>query len=240
LKVLFSILLSFTVFSCFAQQDGDITISGRAVDRNGNNTLVSIMVVNQQSGTGTFAGTNGAFSITAKRKDTIMITARDCAIKKLCFRDSAYKTRYSILVKLDTIHYELNDVYIHPTASLPEIHKSIDNLGVKQTDTYKTVDITSPITALYERFSRIEQSKRKVAAMEDDDARRAVLKDLFHLYIKYDIINLSDKDFDNFIDFCNFSDDFMQRATDYELVMAVKQRYQRFNRASGNDYYNKK
>jgi hypothetical protein len=239
LKLAVTITLSFFAGLCFAQT-GDITINGHAVDRNGNNTLVNVMVVNQHSGTGTFANNMGIFSITAQRSDTIMVTARDCAIKKLCFRDSTNKNRFTVLIKLDTIHYELNDVYIHPSATLPEIHKSINDLGVKQTDTYKTVDITSPITALYERFSRLEQSKRKVAAMEDDDARRKVLKDLFHLYIKYDIINLSDKDFDNFIDFCNFSDEFIKQASDYELVMAVKQKYQRFGRNYGNDYYNKK
>jgi hypothetical protein len=239
LKTFLYILFSFSAGLCIAQ-GGDITINGHAVDRNGNSTLVNVMVVNQHSGTGLFANTMGMFMITAQRSDTIMITARDCAVKKICFRDSVNKDKYNVLVKLDTIRFELNDVYIHPAATLPEIHKSIDNLGVKQTNTYKTVDISSPITALYERFSKLERSKRKVAEMEDNDARRQVLKDLFHLYIKYDIINLSDNDFDNFLDYCNFSDEFIKQASDYELVMAVKQRYQQFSRKNGSDYYNKK
>jgi hypothetical protein len=227
---------SFFIFH-FLYAQPEVTIRGRAVDRNGNATLVHIMVVNQRSGLGTFANSDGSFSMSFQRADTIMITARDCGIKKLCFRDSSARNRFTILVYLDSLHYELNEVYIHPTPTLPEIHKNIDNLGVQNTDTYKSADIMSPITLLYERFSRIEQSKRKVAEMENEQARRQVLKDLFHLYIKYDIINLSDKDFDDFIDFLHISDEFLKQSTDYELVMYIKQRYQRYLRDFGKEYY---
>lgn len=218
----------------------EINVKGQVVGRNGHNTLFNIMVVNQQSGTGTFAAADGKFSIKAQRSDTIMITARDCAIKKICFRDSLSKNNFTVTVKLDSLHYELSDVYVHPQPSLPQIHKDIKELGnVPNTDTYKDVSLMSPISLLYERFSRIEQSKRKVAQMEDNEKKSQVLKDLLHLYIKYDIINLDDKTFDDFIDYCNFSDSFIKSATDYELIMVVKQKYQVYMRLKGSDYYSK-
>lgn len=218
----------------------DISISGRVTDRNGYSTLFNIMVVDQQSGSGTFASANGTFTIKIQRKDTIMITARDCAIKKICFRDSISKTYFNITVKLDSLHYELSDVYVRPQRNLPEIHKDISTLGeIPNTDTYKSVSLMNPISLLYERFSKIEQSKRKVAKMEDEEKKKQILKDLLHLYIKYDIINLDDKAFDDFIDYCNFSDAFIKQATDYELIMVIKQRYQSYLRVKGNDYYNK-
>jgi len=237
LKTLLSILFSTLIGTAMAQT---ITVSGRVTDPAGRNTLINIMVVNQQSGNGTFAGAGGAFTITANRTDTIMITARDYAIKKICFRDSAGKSRYTVLVKLDSLHYQLPDVYVHPQRSLPEIDKDKSTLGqIPSTNINKEITATSPITALYERFSRIEQSKRKVAQLEDEEKRREILKDLFHLYIRNEIINLSDDAFDNFIDYCNFSDEFIKNATDYELIMAVKQKYDRYNRATSNDYYNR-
>jgi hypothetical protein len=217
-----------------------ITISGKVTDMAGHNTLINIMVINHESGNGTFAAYDGTFSIVANRTDTVMITARDFAIKKLCFRDSAVKAHYIVWVRLDSLHYELKEVFVHPLHTLPEIDKEKNTLGqVRNTDTYKNVGALSPITMLYERFSRIEQSKRKVAELEDEQKKRDVLKDLFHLYIKYDIINLSNDAFDNFIDYCNFSGEFVKNATDYELIMAVKQKYDRYIRATSNDYYNK-
>ena len=232
------ILLCTAATSATAQE---ITINGFVTDKSGQGSLLNIMVIDQQSGNGSFASANGTFTIKVQRKDTIMVTARDYAIKKICFRDSSVaKTEYTIKIRLDSLHFELIDVYIRPQASLPQIHKNIEDLGkVQNTDTYKDVAYTSPITLLYERFSRIEQSKRKVAQMEDDDNRRKVLKDLLHLYIKYDIIKLDDKSFDNFIDYCELSDEFIKKSTDYELIMAIKQKYQRYIRNYGTDYYNK-
>jgi len=235
--LLSSLFICCTVAFVTAQ---DITVNGHVTDKEGHTTLVNIMVVDQHSGNGTFAAANGVFTIKVQRTDTIMVTARDYAIKKLCFRDSANKSIFNIHVRLDSLHFELNDVYIHPQASLPEIHKEINNLGnVPNTDTYKDVAITSPITLLWERFSKIEQSKRKVAQMENEDNRRQVLKELLHLYIKNDIIKLDDKSFDDFIDYCKLSDEFIKSCTDYELVMAIKQRYQGFIRSHSTDYYNK-
>lgn len=237
MKHLLSIVFFATSLCGFAQ---DITINGHVTDRAGYNTLFNIMVVNQRSGDGTFADARGYFTIRAHRTDTIMITARDFGIKKLCFRDSAIKSTYTILVRLDSIHYELADVYVHPQKSLPEIHKDINSLGqIPNTDTYQDATIENPISLLYERFSRIEQSKRKVAQLEDEEKRREVLKDLLHLYIKYDIIKLDDAQFDNFIDYCNLSDDFIKNSTDYELIMAIKQRYESYMRTRGTDYYEK-
>jgi hypothetical protein len=219
----------------------DITVAGKVTDKKGHNTLMNIMVVDQRSANGTFAGANGEFTIKIQRTDTLMITARDFSVKKFCFRDSAVKNTYFVVVRLDSLHFELSDVYVHPQHNLPEIHKDIEDLNkIPNTDTYKDVSAMSPITLLYERFSRIEQSKRKVAQMEDDEKRRNVLKDLLHLYIKYDIIKLDDKSFDDFISYCNLPDDFIKQSTDYELIMAIKQKYQSYIRNYGKDYYNGK
>ncbi len=225
-------------YSLFGQSA--IMVNGKVVDRDGfSSSLVHTMIVDQNNGSGSFANSDGTFSISMQRNDTLLITARDYQIKKICFRDSLPKSSYRILVHLDSIHYELNEVTIHPTPNLKEIHKDINTLGIRNTDTYKDASLESPVTLLYERFSRIEQSKRKVAEMEDEDHRRQVLKDLFHLYIKYDIINLSDKDFDDFIDYLNLNDEFLRKSTDYELVMYIKQRYQSYMRDFGGDYNTK-
>jgi hypothetical protein len=238
LRLVFTFIVFSSSFIAVSAQTENITIHGRALDHNSKRVPINIMVVNQQTGTGTFANPDGSFSLSANRKDTIMITARDYSIKKICFRDSGTSSTYNIVVRLDSIHYDLAEVQIYPTRTLPQIHKDIDQLGnVPNTDTYKDVPFTSPITLLYERFSRIEQSKRKVAQMEDQERMRQVLKDLLHLYIKNDIINLSDKDFDRFIDYCNLPEDFIKQATDYELVMAIKQKYQLFQRQYSNDYH---
>ena len=139
------------------------------------------------------------------------------------------KQKDSLQLKDKTIYLQPIPVYVQK--KLTEIEKDLDKLRVRQTDLYKASDLlSSPITALYEAFSKIERSKRKVAVLENEDYKKSLLKDLFRIYIKADIINLSGEEFDNFIWYCNFSQSFIKNASQFELVMAIKERYEVFSK----------
>lgn len=234
MKALLTTALCFFVTLSFAQQDKAVTVSGKITDTHGSESLYQAVIVNARTSQGTFAQAGSTFTISALRTDTLLFSASGFAVKKVCLADSAPKDHYYINIKLDSLHYNLAEVRVYPTKSLREIDKNKDKLGdIENTDRYKnTHALSSPIEYLFERFNTMEQSKRKVAELEDEAARRQVLKDLFHLYIKNDIINLSDNDFDKFIDYLNFSDNFIRTATDYELLMAIKTRYEAFENAN--------
>jgi len=229
-KIIFIILFLFIKQTCLAQIEPAVRIKGKVVDDEGKDALYHIMIINQRSGTGTFAESDGIFNVQIQRTDTVLFNAMGYSIKKICFRDSAYRTEYNgLVIKLKKPEYNLENVNIVAVRKLDEIQQDIKKLGIKKTDTYQHfTGIESPITYLYERFSRIEQSKRKVAQLESEDRRREVLKDLFHLYIQYDIINLSDSQFDAFINYCNLSDSFIKNSTQYDLVMTIKKKYKDF------------
>ena len=217
-------------------QTENITIHGKAVNSKGMGGLYQVIVINQRTSTGLLADPNGRFIINSRKTDTILVTASGYGVKKICYRDSAAKSEFNLTVSLDSMHYTLGVVKVYPTKNLREIEDERHKLGdIPKTDKYQDINaIGSPIEFLYERFSRLEQSKRKVAQLEDDEARRQVLKELFHIYIRHDIINLSDNEFESFIDYCNFPDSFIKNATDYDLVMAIKTRYEQFEKS--HDY----
>jgi hypothetical protein len=226
----FSALAIHTV--CVAQANSPITVSGKAISAVNNQDLYQVVVVNQRTSEGTLARA-GVFSIQALQSDTILVSASGFSVKKFCFKDSIYKSRYTVTIHLDSLAVTLHEVHVYPMRSLTEIHKEENGLGdIPNTDTYKSVDAMSPITALYERFNRLERSKRKVAQMIDEEKKREVLKDLFHLYIKYDIIDLSEEQFDTFIDYLNLPDSYIKNSTDYELIMAIKYKYEAFQKAN--------
>jgi hypothetical protein len=226
----------FVISGAIYAQQKDITISGNAVNSNGLGGLYQVIVINQRTSTGMLAEPNGHFTINCQKTDTILVSASGFSVKKICFLDSVYKSVYTFTVVLDSMHYSLAEVKIYLTKSLREVNEERNSLGnIPKTDKYQDINaIGSPIEYLYERFSRLEQSKRKVAQLEDEERRREVLKELFQIYIRHDIINLTDTEFDNFIDYCNFTDNFIKNSTDYDLVMAIKARYEQFEKA--HDY----
>ncbi len=218
------------------RRDTTIIVSGKVI---GDNSIVfnRIMVINKTTGSGTYVGVEGDFSVSIKKTDTLMFAYTGYRTSKICFKDSADKAEYLIALKLDRLSYQLHEIAIYPIKQLSEIQKEINQLEArkKRVKQLEGVDaFQSPITALYERFSRMEQSKRKVAELENEAMKRDVLKDLFRIYIKYDIIDLSDDQFDDFITFCDLPDLFIMQATQYDLVEAIKRRYNKF--VELNDY----
>ena len=208
----------------------NITITGQVVDEN-NMNLTRVMVIDQFNGRGTFVGLDGKFSIVIPRKDTLMFAFTGYRTKKICFKDSVSNDQFFLLIKMSPLSYQLKEILIYPVKKLSEIQRQIDALSKFKAPVYQTSGLSSigsPITALYERFSKLEQSKRKVAELEQNDRKVAALKDLFRIYIKYDIIELTNDQFDDFITFCDLSDYYIIHASQFELVETIKAKYVSF------------
>jgi hypothetical protein len=146
-------------------------------------------------------------------------------------KDSLPKPSYHVTVYLRQLNVQLREVEILSPRTLAQIQKDIDKLGYRESDyRISQVDaLQSPITFLYQEFSRRERSKRLVAQLENEDRKRELLKELLQKYVEYDIINLSDESFDDFIDFCAVPDEVIKGLTQYEFLLYVKKKYELYS-----------
>ena len=76
---------------------------------------------------------------------------------------------------------------------------------------------------------RRERSKREVAEMRNEDRKRELLRELLHQYVEYDIINLGNESFDDFIDFCAVPDDVIKGLSQYDFLVYVKKKYELYS-----------
>ena len=144
------------------------------------------------------------------------------------------------MVRLKKLNITLHEVQVFSTRDLEAIEKDIQKLGYNKKD-YELSGInaiSSPITFLYEEFSRHEQLRRHNAELVNDDKRRNLLKELLTRYVADDIIDLSNDSFDHFVDFCNVSEEFMKTSTQYEFMVYIKRKYKYFSEL--HDYYREK
>jgi hypothetical protein len=88
--------------------------------------------------------------------------------------------------------------------------------------------IQSPITALYQAFSKTERNKRKIEEWKFQDSKREILKELLRTYVAYDVVNLTEEEFDDFIYFLNMDPDFLRTASEWELIEFIKGKYEHF------------
>jgi len=225
-----ALLLSILFYSSNSYSQTTIIITGKVYDKeNSKLPLTRLMIINKRTNNGSFASSEGKFSLTIFPSDTIIFSALGFKVRSICFKDSLKSGHSNFEIALSKLHFELKEVNVFANRSLSEIQKDIDKLGVNKS--YSTSGVNafeSPITALYERFSKFEKSKRKVADWENEDLKRDVLKDLFHLYVKHDVIDLKNEEFDAFIKYLNLNDEFIKNATQFELVMAIKGKYESF------------
>jgi hypothetical protein len=125
----------------------------------------------------------------------------------------------------------LQTVVIKPLKSVQQIKEERANLALKETHTVTGANVLqSPITALYERFSKKAQQREKIAGLIYVDQQRKVLKDLLRIYVAYEVIDLKDDEFDEFIVFLNISDDFLKTSSDIELIDFIRGKFEHFPR----------
>ncbi len=248
MKSLRNILFIFICIHCanvYAQPNSvvtssPITVRGRVYDKNDSSIYVAAIIINKRTSTGQTSGPGGIFTIAGLKSDTFLLTAGGYEVVRICFRDSLPKDVYQIRIGLQMKTTTLNAVSIYPVKDLGEIKKERDAIGKEQTrQTVGIVDaVSSPITFMYERFSRDGKSREAVAILENEDRKRDILKDLFRTYVRAGVIVMDETEFDSFINYLNLPESILKNASDYDLAVVIRQQYLRYRAAQDMHNHN--
>ncbi|MBI3509877.1 MAG: hypothetical protein HY064_04380 [Bacteroidetes bacterium] len=236
----------FIFFLCsevHAQNDTTrIVFKGRVYDVMDSSLKLMPIVVNHRTGSGQNAAAGGEFRIGGLKSDTFVISSGGYNPVRICFRDSVMRNEYSERIGLKMKANVMNSVVIYPAKDLSEIQKEREHIGAVQTRTTSGVTdaVESPITYLYERYSREGRSKEAVAMLENEDNKRDILKELFRTYNKSGVIDLQENEFDNFIDFINIPESFLKTASEYDLAVFIRQKFLQYRAAQNFHLHNQR
>ncbi len=225
------LFLLVCLLPCFARAQAPIGahITGRILFEDGTNRYDRVKIYNRRTGTFITPTSTGFFELYGYKVDTFIFVAQNYTPYNLCYKDSLRQMNYDITVTLHHLEVEMTPVTVTPDKTFDQIQETIDDLGVKNTDTYKNINsFQSPISALYEMFSKKENEKREVAKLENDDMRRRMLRELLKICVKSNLIDLPVSEFDAFIDYCNFTDVYLQHTSLYDLLSNIKAHYKYF------------
>jgi len=230
----FLLLVIFPAY-LYSQECKEVFVRGTVKDSTERKGFYNLMVVNKTSGKGVFGHADGSFTISAQEGDSIVLSITGySSVRFRVQSDGACKMSRAFFIK--QLSYQSNDVVVRPLKTLEQIKEERENLAFKETRTVTGINVLqSPITALYERFSKREKSKRLVAEMEHQDDINLVLKELLRVYVAYEIVDLSENEFIDFVNFLNISEDFLKIASDYELILFIKDKFEHY-RTLNNKY----
>ena len=229
------LLFVFQLFSCLLpilSEAQTIQIKGQVLDDTDVRIPVSAcIVVNMRTQQGMLADENGKFSINIYPTDTIAFRNIGYGLKFIRLKDSLITPGFNLIVQLKKQSYLVREIVIIPQRGLDSISKDIQKLGYDEGKyMLQGIDaLQSPITALYQLFSRRENSRREVAFMINEDERKKLLRELLHFYNTAGYIDLDADRYDRFINFCGINDAQLKTLTQYEMAVYIKRKLEIFN-----------
>jgi hypothetical protein len=214
--------------STFSQECPSILLIGKVMDTLRPQSFYNLMIVNNTTGKGVFGLPNGQFQLYVSDSDDITFSIR--GYTSIRYRVTADENCQSkALFYIEQKPQEIREVVVRPLKTLEQIKEERSALALRETRQVTGIAVLqSPITALYQAFSRKEKNKRIVAQKQYEDKQKAVVQELLRLYVAYEIIELDENSFDDFIAFLNVDEKFLKTASEMELITFIQDKFEHF------------
>jgi hypothetical protein len=222
------LLLLLLLPSAFNAQCEQVFISGKVLDTMRQQNFFNLMVINKTTGRGVFGQPNGHFSVYARPGDRIALSTKGYPVYEFIAKPDE-NCQCKVEAFVERLPQEVQEVIVRPLKTLEQIKEEREALALRETRTVTGVNVLqSPITALYQAFSKKEQNKRWIAEQQYKDDQRKIVQELLRLYVAFDIIELSESEFDEFITFLNLDEQFIKTASEMELILFIKDKYEHY------------
>lgn len=226
-----------------------IDLKGQIVNGFDKKPLSGAHIFNMNSVRGSITNSDGSFSIPTKVNDTIFLSYIGFQSVKIKITNDLLKgneleiSLYEQSEKLAEVNVKSTtlvgvleiDAKNVPTDKFTRIH--INGLpqtyetGTPRKKTYTSVvgAIFNPIDFLYGHFGKHPKQLKKLKQMKDKNEIREMLNDKVDRELMLEYLELSRAEFDELLDNCNYSDYFIQTASDVQVLEAFLECYESYN-----------
>lgn len=206
-----------------------VYVSGRVIDSLNPQMFYNVMIVDRSTGRGVFGQPDGSFSVYVASGDKLSISTKGYPIYEFIAKPDS-NCQYKVIAYIEKLPQEIKEVVIRPLKTLEQIKEERQALSLRETKLVSGIEVLqSPITALYQAFSKKEKNKVWIAEQTYKNDQRKVVKELLRVYVAYEIINLSEEEFDDFITFLNVDESFLKTASEMELIVFIKDKFEHFS-----------
>lgn len=221
-------LLLILAFNVQSQNCDKVLLTGKLVDSLRPQAFYNLMVINRNTGRGVFGQPNGTFSVYVSEGDSISLSCKGYEVFNLIVvadDNCQHKVAYYIEGKPQ----EIEEVIVKRIKSLEEIKEERSALAMRETRQVTGIEVLrSPITALYQAFSKKEKSKRTVAKWEFRDNQSKIVQELLRTYVAYKIVDLTEEQFEDFVIFLNIDETFLKTASEMDLIVFIQDKFEHY------------
>lgn len=226
--------LFFGLFSLTSALAQERLVLGTVLADSTNRPVNLARVVNFRTQYLTRSDVRGNFLISARPGDRLVVTCSTCDEQTVTV-DSAYadlvvRVRQFALPDSGTT---LAEVEVRGKTEA-EVKQEIKEF-LKEPTAQRTLNgdqilelASSPFTLLYEAFSKQAKARRRAAVMRQEERRRQLAEMRYNRLMVSQNTGLNGDELDRFMRFCPVPDEFVLRASEYELIERVKECYRRW------------
>ncbi len=237
-------LMSFSGL-CLAQTDTQdiISLSGTIVDETDAPVpYVTISVLNRN--VGVVSDAEGFFFLRFARQDTLELSTLGFEKHQLYLGDTATADNYDLNIRLSEKTYTLENITViaykdeeafkRAILALDEKDLPKETPKIRIPGSYdgprieKRAGPASPLSFLYDRFSKRARYEREARQAEQDYEYRKNLSSKYNRELVSKVTGLEDMQLDEFMAQCRLEDTFIEKSNEYEIILAINQCYEDF------------
>lgn len=250
-KILFALLL-FLSGSMIAQEAKDSlkvsVLKGQVIDSETKKALSASHILNLNSVEGTITNDMGNFEIVARANDTVIVSYLGYSSIKIKITNDLLKGN-ELLIALYEKSEEVKEIIIKSTKLIGVLEVDVKQVpkdkftrikinGVRQTyevPNSKKNDFISPLSSLfqpvdfvYKLFGDKPKQLKKLQKIKKQDNLRKIMAGKFDREIMMEYLEMDRNDLLKLISNCNYSDYFVKKASDLQMIEAVLDCYENY------------
>ena len=235
-----------------------VLIAGYVFEQANLDPIPHVNVYIKQSRRGTITNSSGYFILNARINDTIVFSSVGYEKKYTIITDSLQESTEVFVVLLEEKYYELKSVDILALRRYEQFKYEVINMRLPDDgfvyaiknfpsrpadiDYHSRAGVSdfglvfSPITALYDAFSKEGRERRKLMELIERDKRKEIIENKISIQKISRITGLNNYQSEEFFKWCNLPVEFILKLNDYDLILLIIYRFEQYKTTS---HYNK-
>ncbi len=229
------------------KNEPSIHLTGEILNKEDGEIVPYVHIINKNTSQGTTSDLTGKFNIKINKTDTLIFSAVGFEKYSLTLVENDIDSKdYYIRILLDQSSYELAPVSIYAFKDEAAFKQDILNMQLPDPANSKIVipgfyegpaspkdlnagfSLGSPITSIANMFSKEAKELRKYEKVLKEAPRQKTLHEKYNIEIVEEITGLKDDELSQFMLFCKIPEDYILRANDYEIILAVNACFKEF------------
>lgn len=258
LLILFSGSVLFTAKNSFGQYvrvADRVIVAGYVLESESLEPIPYVNIYVKQTRRGTITNSKGHFILSARINDTLVFSSMGYKTQFAVIDDGFTDKNESLIMLLEKRYYQIGSVDIISLRRYEQLKYEVVNMQLPDDEFVyavknfpsRPVDIDyhsragasdfglifSPITALYDAFSREGRERRKLQELLERDREQALIESKISIQKISRITGLDLYEAEDFFKWCNFPTEFILRLSDYELILLIMHRFEQYQRIKG-------